>query len=50
MEGIDPEPGKGGEPNPKDDWPLQNLFFNYDMQRDFAKAEQVIDRALALNP
>jgi TolB-like protein/Flp pilus assembly protein TadD len=36
--------------NPNDDWPLQNLFFNYQMQRDFAAAERVIDRALTLSP
>jgi TolB-like protein/Flp pilus assembly protein TadD len=36
--------------NPKDTWPLQNLFFNYQMQRDFDAAQRVIDRALALNP
>ncbi|MGH8095188.1 MAG: TPR end-of-group domain-containing protein [Chthoniobacterales bacterium] len=36
--------------NPNDTWPLQNLFFNYQMQRDFAAANRVIDRALAINP
>src|SRR6266403_1173625 len=36
--------------NPKDTWPLQNLAFNYQMLRDFTKANQTIDRALALNP
>ncbi len=36
--------------NPNDSWPLQNLFFNYQMQRDFKAAERVIDRALAINP
>ncbi len=36
--------------NPNDPWPLQNLFFNYQMQRDFAAANRVLDRALALNP
>jgi TolB-like protein/cytochrome c-type biogenesis protein CcmH/NrfG len=36
--------------NPKDTWPLQNLAFNYEMLRDFGKANQTIDRALALNP
>jgi TolB-like protein/Tfp pilus assembly protein PilF len=35
--------------NPKDTWPLQNLTFNYQMLRDFTKANQTIDRALALN-
>jgi len=36
--------------NPKDWWSLQNLTHNYTMLRDFAKANQTIDRALALNP
>ena len=36
--------------NPKDVWQLQNLAFNYQMQRDYNKANQVIDRALTLNP
>jgi TolB-like protein/Flp pilus assembly protein TadD len=36
--------------NPNDTWPLQNLFFNYQMQRDFGTATRVIDRALAINP
>src|SRR6266516_2001881 len=36
--------------NPKDTWPLQNLSFNYQMLRDFRKANQTIDRALALDP
>jgi tetratricopeptide (TPR) repeat protein len=36
--------------NPNDTWPLQNLFFNYQMQRDFKAANRVIERALAINP
>jgi len=36
--------------NPKDSWPLQNLAFNYQMLRDFSKANETIDRAVALNP
>src|SRR5206468_1642096 len=36
--------------NPKDWWSLQNLTHNYTMLRDFAKANQTIDRALAVNP
>jgi TolB-like protein/Tfp pilus assembly protein PilF len=36
--------------NPKEVWPLQNLTFNYQMLRDFSKANQTIDRALALDP
>jgi TolB-like protein/Tfp pilus assembly protein PilF len=36
--------------NPKDTWPLQQLVFNYQMLRNFDKANETIDRALALNP
>jgi len=36
--------------NPKDTWPLQNLFFNYQMTRNFEAANRVVDRALAINP
>jgi TolB-like protein len=36
--------------SPKDAWALQNLSFNYQMMRNFAKANEVIDRAVALNP
>jgi TolB-like protein/Tfp pilus assembly protein PilF len=36
--------------NPKDTWPLQNLTFNYAMQRDFDAANKTIDRALQINP
>jgi serine/threonine-protein kinase len=36
--------------NPKDVWSLQNLTFNYQMVRDYDKANQTIDRALALRP
>ena len=36
--------------SPNDPWPMQNLFFNYQMQRDFAAAERVIERALAVDP
>ena len=36
--------------NPKDAWALQNLSFNYQMLRNFAKANETIDRAIALNP
>jgi TolB-like protein/Tfp pilus assembly protein PilF len=36
--------------NPKDTWPLQNLTFNYAMQRNFDAANKTIDRALELNP
>jgi serine/threonine-protein kinase len=36
--------------NPKDAWPLQNLTDNYAMLRNYEKANQTIDRALALDP
>ena len=36
--------------SPNDTWPLQNLAFNYQMQRDFDAANKTIDRALKLNP
>ena len=36
--------------NPNATWPLQNLYFNYQMQRQWDLAERTIDRALALNP
>src|SRR5437867_5886161 len=36
--------------NPKDIWPLQNLTFNYQMLRDYEKANKTIDRAIALDP
>src|SRR5205809_1434353 len=36
--------------NPKDIWALQNLAINYQMLRDFDKADKTIDRALALDP
>ena len=36
--------------NPKDVWSLQQLTFNYQMLRDYKKANNTIDRALALNP
>jgi tetratricopeptide (TPR) repeat protein len=36
--------------NPKDSWALEQLAFNYQMLRNFDKANEAIDRALALNP
>src|SRR5947209_17398852 len=36
--------------NPKDTWALQNLADNYQVVRNFSKANEVIDRGLALNP
>src|SRR5438876_217711 len=36
--------------NPKDNLPLQNLATNYQMLRNFDKANTTIDRALALDP
>jgi TolB-like protein len=41
---------KAASLNPKDAWPLQQLSYNYEMHRDFDKANQTIDRALALDP
>ena len=41
---------KAASLNPKDTWPLQNLTFNYAMQRNFGAANKTIDRALELNP
>jgi len=36
--------------NPKDVWAVQNLAFNYQMLRNFEKANSTIDRALAVDP
>jgi len=36
--------------NPNSSWPLQNLYFNYQMQRQFDAASATIDRALAIDP
>jgi TolB-like protein/Tfp pilus assembly protein PilF len=41
---------KAASLSPKDIWALQNLAFNYQMLRDFDKANKTIDRALALDP
>jgi TolB-like protein/Flp pilus assembly protein TadD len=41
---------KSASLNPKDTWPLQNLAFNYAMQRNFDAANKTIDRALELTP
>jgi TolB-like protein/Tfp pilus assembly protein PilF len=41
---------KAAELNPKDTWALQNLTFNYAMQRNFAAAENAVDRALQIQP
>src|SRR6059058_2537515 len=41
---------KAASLNPKDIWALQNLAFNYQMLRNFDKANATIDRALALDP
>src|SRR5437879_6741653 len=37
---------KAASLNPKDTWPLQNLAFNYQMFRDFRKANTTVDCAL----
>jgi TolB-like protein/cytochrome c-type biogenesis protein CcmH/NrfG len=36
--------------NPNASWPLQNLAFNYQMQRDYDTANKIIDRALKIDP
>ena len=41
---------KAAELNPNATWPLQNLAFNYQMQRDFASANRTLDRALKIDP
>jgi TolB-like protein/Flp pilus assembly protein TadD len=41
---------KAASLSPMDTWALQNLAFNYEMLRDFSKANEVLDRALALSP
>jgi TolB-like protein/Flp pilus assembly protein TadD len=41
---------KAASLNPKDTWPLQNLAFNYQMQRNFHAANKTVDRALQINP
>src|SRR6266403_31770 len=41
---------KAASLNPKDIWSLQNLTFNYQMLRDYEKANKTIDRAIALDP
>src|SRR5216117_2700584 len=41
---------KAASLNPKDTWALQNLTFNYQMARNFSKANETIDRALKLTP
>jgi TolB-like protein/Tfp pilus assembly protein PilF len=41
---------KSANLNPKDPWPLQNLAFNYQMQRNFDAANKTVDRALQINP
>jgi TolB-like protein/Tfp pilus assembly protein PilF len=41
---------KAASLDPRDTWPLQNLVFNYGMQRDFAAANNAVDRALQIQP
>ena len=41
---------KAASLNPKDIFALQNLAFNYQMLRNFDKANSTIDRALAVDP
>src|SRR5262249_50244713 len=35
---------------PNDTWALQNLAFNYQMRRNFAAANKIMDRALEVDP
>ena len=41
---------KAASLSPNETWPLQNLAFNYQMQRNFDAANKTIDRALKLSP
>ena len=41
---------KAASLNPNDAWPLQNLFFNYEMNRNYDAALRTIDRALKIDP
>ena len=41
---------KAASLDPKDSWPLQNLSFNYGMQRDFVSADKTLDRAIQIQP
>src|SRR5205814_5302857 len=41
---------KAASLNPQDSWPLQNLAFNYEMLRDFSKADATVNRALGVSP
>lgn len=41
---------KAASLSPKDTWALQNLAFNYQMLRNFPKAEQTVDRGLSISP
>jgi serine/threonine-protein kinase len=41
---------KAASLNPNDAWPLQNLFLNYEMNRDYDAAMRTIDRALKIDP
>jgi TolB-like protein/Flp pilus assembly protein TadD len=41
---------KAASLDPRDSWALQNLVFNYQMQRDFAGANKTVDRALQVRP
>jgi len=36
--------------DPKNAWVLQNLSFNYEANRDFERAEKILDRGLAVAP
>lgn len=36
--------------SPNETWPLQNLALNYQMERDWAAADKIVDRAIKLAP
>ena len=41
---------KAADLSPKDVWVLENLAYNYQMQRDYREANRVVDRGLAIDP
>jgi len=41
---------KAADLDPNDTWALQNLAFNYQMLRNFAAANKIMDRALEVDP
>jgi TolB-like protein/Tfp pilus assembly protein PilF len=41
---------KAASLSPKDSWALSNLALNYEMQRQFDRANEIVDRALKITP